>query len=386
VKSSLPRRLLIALACVITVLVIGWWSWHSSGEAPGSIRALAMKAAGGDPQSVSQLKALGSNAVPGLVEVLEDQDSNWRGQVWTLAPKLLPRRMARALLAKVRSPDSSAVRAAGAKALALLGAQAEAAVPNLLLTLHDREPYIALEAAAALAQIGKPSIPGLTIALSDTNAVVRHAAAYGLGEIGLAAEPAVPELIEALQDPDPTVRSSTAYSLAIIGFPSLLALSNVIDHADADARAVAVKEFFRFYRSLRLMTPALNKMAHAQDAASRRLAIEALGSLRAADEASLNTLILSLKDPVEEVRLAALRSLNLVPGHAEAFLAALKGCLQDRSPAVRAWAAKDLGAMGPSARSLLDDLAGALRDSEPDVRAAARQAMEKIQACEPAKN
>jgi HEAT repeat protein len=385
VKNSFLHRLLIVGACLMAALVVAWWGWRPSTDAPKSIKPLALKAVAGDPKAVAQLRALGSSAVPGLVKLLEYQDPYLRCQAWALAAKL-PRRLGRALLAKAGQLGSSDVRAAGAKALALLGPQAEAAAPNLLRALHDPEQYVAMEAAAALGRIGKPSIAGLTTALADTNTVVRHAAAYGLGEIGADAEPAVPELIKTLEDRDPAVRSSTSYSLELIGFPALVALSNVIDHADANARQAAVKEFIRFYRSLRIMAPALNRMAHAEDVGSRLLALGALGSIRAADDTTVNTFIASLKDPAEEVRLAALKALSLVAWRAEPAIGSLKTCLQDPSPAVRAWAANDLGAIGPAAGTALEDLSGSLRDSEPGVRAAALQALEKVRAREPAKN
>jgi HEAT repeat protein len=384
-KSSLLLSLLFVGACIMAALVAGWWGWHPSTDAPKAITALALKAVAGDPKAVAQLRALGPSAVPGLVRLLEYQDPYLRRKAWALAAKL-PRRLGRALLPKAVPLGSSDVRAAGAKALGLLGPQAEAATPDLLRALHDPEQYVAMEAAAALGRIGKPSMAGLTRALADTNAVARRAAAYGLGEVGADAEPAIPELIETLGDRDPAVRSSTSYSLQLIGFPALLALSNVIDHADANARDAAVKEFMGIYRSLRLMAPAFNRMAHAEDVGSRRLALEALGSIRAADDTTVNTFIASLKDPAEEVRLAALKALSLVAWRAEPAVGCLKSCLQDPSPAVRTWAAKDLGAIGPAAASALEDLSGSLRDSDPGARAAGLQAMEKIRAREPGKN
>ena len=383
VKSSFWLRVGIAITCFLAVAIV-WRAWRPSSD-PDSVKALGRKAAMCDPKSVAELKALGPKAVPSLVELLEFQDSHWRRVAWVLAPKL-PRRLAQALLSKAGALGASEVRAAGAKSLGVLGPQAEAALPNLLRALHDSEPYVAMEAGGALGRIGKPSIPGLTLALTDTNRFVRHAAVYALGEMGMEAEPAVPELIETLQDPDSTVRSSTDYSLSLIGFPTLLALSNVIDHADPGARAEAVKEFIRFYRSVRLMAPALNKMAHAADAGSRALALQTLGSVRATDNVTINTLIASLKDPVEEVRVAGLRALSQVAWRAQPAVSALKGCLKDPSSAVRLWAVNALGAIGPVAGEASGELSGLMTDSEPGVRVAAQKALARIQPHEPARN
>jgi HEAT repeat protein len=176
------------------------------------------------------------------------------------------------------------------------------------------------------------------------------------------------------------VRSSTAYSLTLIGTPAATALSNVIDHADSNAREVAVTEFIRLYRTLRSMTPPLNKMAHAQEAGSRRQAIEALGAIRAADDTSIDTFIVALQDPADEVRLAAVKALAMVSWRAQAAIGELTKCLRDSSAPVRLWAAKTLGAIGPTARPALDELRRCLRDNDPSLSGAALEAIQKVEA------
>jgi len=360
---------------------MAWWVWPAANEAPGSVKALALKAASGDPKAATDLKALGSSAVPGLVELLEYQEPFLRRHASSIASRL-PKRLSKAFLAGPVPLGASDVQVAGARGLASLGPQADSAVPNLLSVLHDPQQYVALAAASALGHIGKAAVPGLTRALSDTNPVVRHAAAYGLGEVGADAEWALPELVGTLGDRDPSVRSSTAYSLTLIGYPTLLALSNMIDHGDATGREAAVKEFIQFYRFFRIMPPALNKMAHAEDAGSRRLAVEALGALRTTDDTTVHTFISLLRDPADEVRLASLRALNLLACRAAPAIGALQTCLQDPAPAVRAWAAKDLSAIGPAARVALESLSRCLQDDDASVRLEAQQAIDKIQATE----
>ena len=359
------------------MVTVGWFFLTPATLPSGSIKALAIQAAAGDTNAVAGLRMQGANAVPALVTLLEYQEPFLRRLAWAWAPKL-PRTLSDMVLARAGYLNAPRFRVTGAKALGLLGSQAEIAIPALLRRLHDPEPYIGTEAAAALGRIGKPAVPSLTHALSDRDPAVRHAAAYALGEIGPAAEAAIPNLIQALSDQDSSVRSSTAYSLTMIGFPAVGALSNIIDHADANARQAAVVEFIRFYSSIRGVVRPLNKMAKADDDASRARALEALGAIRAADDQTIQTFIEALRDPIVEVRLAGLKSLSLVPWRAEASISALCTCLSDSSPEVRQWSAKVLGAIGPSASPAREALQRCSQDVESSVRGAALEALAKI--------
>jgi HEAT repeat protein len=83
-------------------------------------------------------------------------------------------------------------------------------------------------------------------------------------------------------------------------------------------------------------------MAQSEDAASRELALETLGILRADDDATLNTLCTALKDLDPKVRLAAVKALLAVFWKAQTALPALTACLDDPSPDVRAAAKETL--------------------------------------------
>ncbi len=384
-KKPLVIRALVIGFCASALLVLVWSNWSPTAQPGSSVKRLAIKAASGDPAAMVALKALGTKAVPGLVDLMGYQDPFWRRMAWKSVPKL-PKWLGQTLLARMEPTNAPRTRVAGAKGLALLGPQAEEAVPALVRVLHDPEPYIAAEAGTALARIGKASVPALTMALTDKTSLVRHTAAYALGEIGPDAEPALPDLIEILQDSDPTVRFSTAYSLALIGVPAIAAISNVIDHADADARELALRQLIRFFHALRSVTPPLNKMAHALEPASRRRALEALMAVRAVDDMTVRTFIDSLEDPDAEVRLAAVNALGLVPWRAQSAVGGLAKCLRDPSVVVRERAARALGGIGPPARPALLDLEASLHDNDNSVRAAAQVAVQKIHEDEPAKD
>ena len=148
-------------------------------------------------------------------------------------------------------------------------------------------------------------------------------------------------LIQSLEDPDPSVRRYASTSLSEIGTPNVWALVNLINRGDLNAQKAATKALVQNYRTLRLTAATFRKMAQSEDPASRELALETLGILRADDDATLNTFSAALKDPDPKVRLAAVKALSSIPWKAQAALPALTACLEDQSPGVRA-AAKEV--------------------------------------------
>lgn len=94
------------------------------------------------------------------------------------------------------------IQQTAADALARIGSTA---VPALIMTLRDPEPFARAQAAQALARMGpnaKQAVPALIDALSDPNIEVRQSAARALGQIGPEASEAVPALIELLREPE----------------------------------------------------------------------------------------------------------------------------------------------------------------------------------------
>ncbi len=110
-------------------------------------------------------------------------------------------RSPRAWTMPVSEPRPWTVRETAADALARIG---EAAIPDLVAALGDRDEDVRAEAARALAKMGpaaKAAVPALIVALGDRHEAVRRNAARALGQIGPAAEPAIPALIRAMKAP-----------------------------------------------------------------------------------------------------------------------------------------------------------------------------------------
>ena len=94
---------------------------------------------------------------------------------------------------------------------------AEQPTSELMKEVPFRDWTIREISADSLWRIGRPAVPALIEALSDTDPYVRVLAARSLAYIGQDAEPAVPALIAALEDPNEAVRQTAARALGQIG-------------------------------------------------------------------------------------------------------------------------------------------------------------------------
>lgn len=341
------------------------------------LRSWALAARSGDPQAVAAIKRLGTNAVPGLIDLLQRKEPFFHRQAARLSQKL-PRRIARPLLGWSVRNDSVTSRCAAAQCLGSLGALSEPAVPALVQALHDRETQVVMASATALGQIGPRAVPELMRALTDTNGFVRSCAASALGQVGAGAESALPGLIELFGDTNQFARDAAGYSAGLIGAHALRSISNLFDHGDKQAREAALKQLVVFRRSLQEPVPALVKMARDPDPDSRRLAIVGLTALRLGDNPTINTLTNALVDPAPEVRLAAVKGLKMMAWRAHEALPQLILMLADPASEVRLWTISTLGEIGPRAVPAVPELERVAR-TQPELRSAIAEATVKIQ-------
>jgi len=309
-----------------------WWAQLSTGNAQGKAEAAAA------------IRALGSNACPGLVRLLQTRDALWRRALWQEAPRL-PREAQKLIIADVRDPDAFLTREAAARTLASLGPAARSAVPALAEAVRDPQGRVAAEAADALGKIGgEGAVPALVRDLGESNARVRLNALYALGRIGPPAKAAIPAVAAALADDQ--IRFMAAYALAGMGTCAVPALVEATLHGEGKARAAAARGFGLF--DPRLGPPT---------------------------ESVIQALAAALRDPVLEVRLEAAHSLWIVGSDAGLAAPALTECLRDSSAALREKAALALGAIGSDAAAALPELQRLENDAEPSVRTAASKAM-----------
>jgi HEAT repeat protein len=239
------------------------------------------------------------------------------------------------------------------------------ALPLLLAVTDDEDREVRLAALKALAQ-GKDDrvLRPLLNALRDAEAVIREVAVNAIESFG---DPAcVKALVPLLKDRNLAVRRRAARALDNFGWRP---------HSDSERvqRAVALGEYSRAASVGVAALDALLSVLDDLESPERRLAIEALGTIK--DERIVAPLVAALNDRDPQVRGAALEAL----GHVQTPEAseALMRLLQDGDPAVRATAAKALGRLGDAAS--FDRLTMALNDPHWSVRKFAIEALAQIQ-------
>ncbi|MBL7134089.1 MAG: HEAT repeat domain-containing protein [Phycisphaerae bacterium] len=260
------------------------------------------------------LAALGPDAVPHLIEGLEDSDRGTRSCAATALARIGPEAVP-ALIDALQHKDIH-VRCEAAWALGSLGPQAKTGVPALIRLLKgDGAMHFAAEALYeivpgdptpvpllldmvrryrgeearlarnVLSRIGRASVPALRRALEDQNHRVRAAAAKAIGAAGPQAEEAVPELTQALQDTDSNVREYAAEALGAIGPAGkggVPALREALKDTDADFRLIAATALGRIGPAAKDATAALKEALKDESESVRQAAATALKKIQAA--------------------------------------------------------------------------------------------------------
>jgi len=134
---------------------------------------------------------------------------------------------------------------------------------------------------------GSRAVPVLGQALGHTDAELRSAAAWALGEVGPEAAAAVPALIDALDDADVDVRRNTILALGKIRSDTketVSALVEMLDDSDSSARPLAALALGLIGPEAKEAVPALEKLLKDEDESVRQAAAAALKKIRGAGE------------------------------------------------------------------------------------------------------
>jgi hypothetical protein len=163
-------------------------------------------------EAADAIRHIGTNAIPYLLLWMKgEQEPLWKPKLRSLAMRL-PLRI-RPLWAYDKLPRSLCLH----EAFAILGSQAETAIPELSRLANDTNDYqTAFNATAALASLGNDGLPPLLALLTNQNDRLRLVATTLIFCQGTNAWPAVPALFKMLKDPDPEIRKAANHSLSCI--------------------------------------------------------------------------------------------------------------------------------------------------------------------------
>ncbi|HEY9714047.1 MAG TPA: HEAT repeat domain-containing protein, partial [Chroococcales cyanobacterium] len=168
------------------------------------------------------------------------------------------------------------------------------------------------------------------------------------GNIGQSAELAVPVLIKTVQtDSEPVIRQAAARALGDFGAQATSAvpvLIQVIKEGDKDSRVAAAY---------------------------------GLSSIPAGSS-DITSLIALLGDETDSARIAAAKSIGGLGSEAVSAVPALTRLLQDKNDEIKSAAVKALGKIGPDAKAAIPDLKNAMKDPDPEVKSEAADAIRKI--------
>ena len=261
-----------------------------------------------------------------------------------------------------------------------------AAVPALIEGLKNREKYVRLHSAyaLALAPAGKEAIAPLISALSDIDNDVGSAARDALVKVGKL-DP--DSLLESLKDDNPVIRFRIAFVLGRMGIGNnkiVTALVGLLSDRTWPIRVSAVDSLVRLAASDEKTADLLiEKMSGFGDDQARALITEALGKSGSRYSRIISAVIKNAGDNSAPVRAAAAAALPaLAPDSAEAA-AVLIGLLRDGDSEVRAATAKSLGVFTVSVREAVAALIGSFSDNYVFVRNSAQASVCRLAQAEP---
>jgi HEAT repeat protein len=179
------------------------------------------------------IRAMGSNAVPYLIKILDARESRFKNGFNEVANRLS--------FIRFRFAPLEARQVQAAMACQELGPIATPAIPSLARLIDD--PRLGSWAVAALAEIGPQTFPLLTNALYSRWPATRFAA---VGHLRLARprERAVAPLLMALSSQEANMRCMAAESLGALGLPSpeiVAALTKCLDDPDPNVQVIAAR-------------------------------------------------------------------------------------------------------------------------------------------------
>ena len=263
----MKRRPFIVLSLVLIAVVVALLLWQTQSRSRVSFQGKSARKWAhelyssfeprGTNAAAAAFQTMGSNAVPDLQALLYSQDPFYEKALLKFA-RYLPTRIRVYLFQKIRPGNAIEYRLGAIRALGVIGPDAVAALPDLLATLADSDSRVRWMTAQTIALLGPEAVAALVPLTTNTDANLRHATVYALGEARTNALPAVPALILCSTDTNQSVRASALYSLGRIGLAAVpQAIDMAVTNSDPQLRNAA-------FRSLVAMRPPLGRVLNSQ--------------------------------------------------------------------------------------------------------------------------
>ena len=207
-------------------------------------------------------------------------------------------------------------RASAVAALAAIGPRQWSHMRPLLLATNDSVTSIGDSATAAVRRLPENSQKALLKGLSDSNVMIRRAAAMGLGHFRDGDDDAIQALVAATRDSDDSVRTLAVLSLGERSVGARAALDRIRELASQPGpqRAAALLVWPNIDTETHSFAgtyyPALNDTSAAVRAAAATMLPSAGGGHDA-----MPLLVKALEDPERSVRIAAAKSLAYEARH-----------------------------------------------------------------------
>ncbi len=308
------KRVQIALAVLLFLGLFGFTAWQVVRPREPVYQGRRLSAwlerfrPDGDTPDVDEaVRAVGTNAIPLLLQNLQAKDSRLRLMLSVLGLEYTP--------AKIHHMRAE-------KGFSALGADASNAVPNIIEVYEQNTSPSARQAAAnALVEIGpaaKQAIPPLIKSAASTNSDVRAFALYTLGRMAFESESVDPVLIKALLDPDREVRYQAAFGLSSLAFmggnakPAVPALIEALQDSYMGTRCGAAQALGHIHSDPGIVVPALIKSLHDPDANVRAHAVNALGEFGTNGRPAVVSLVELLSETNRDASNAATNALKQI--------------------------------------------------------------------------
>ncbi|HYV28358.1 MAG TPA: HEAT repeat domain-containing protein [Candidatus Eisenbacteria bacterium] len=329
------------------------------------------------------LAAMGASAqpaLPALVKALERGDREEQGALSTVSKAVGAQSVS--VLTNALANRDATVRQTVSEILGEIGPEAKAAIPSLILRLHDPDLRVVAHSALALWKVDRQtrdSVPVLVKLLADGDAEIRAGAAATLGEFGSESGEAVPALLKTLEDTNVLVRAMSARSLGMIGPGARAAIPRLVvllDDASREELMWIAKALSQFGEEAKDAVPKLTRLA-ARDDDTARWAIEALAEMGANAVPGLVELYrhVATRDAENDNHPFVAKALIKIGTKASAAAPVVAGDLDSEKIERVIIAAHVLGYLGESARIALPRLKELLTHDEVRVRVRAAGAL-----------